>query len=577
MLKLKYLFEICLLAALLSVATDAAPDIYISEFSTNPETPTQGSPVMVRIGVYNQGTSASGPFTVQWWPGENYGAPACSWTLDGMVARGGQILTCTYEGYPSWYGKINTKVVADPAGAVAESDESNNVYKKSISVSKPGSAPSGGSSPSGGSAPSGSGGVSGSPDLFISEFSMTPETPTQGSPVTVRVGVYNKGNSASGPFTVQWWPGENYGAPACSWTLDGMVARGGQILTCTYEGYPSWYGKINTKVVADPAGTVAESDESNNVYKKTISVSKPGSAPSGGSSPSGGSAPSGSGGVSGSPDLFISEFSMTPETPTQGSPVTVRVGVYNKGNSASGPFTVQWWPGENYGAPACSWTLDGMVARGGQILTCTYEGYPSWYAKIDTKVVADPAGEVAESDESNNVYKKTISVSKPGSAPSDGSAPPGGSSPSWSESQIGSEDSAPPSDSASSGGFAPPGSSGVSGSPDLFISEFSMTPETPTQGSPVTVRVGVYNKGNSASGPFTVQWWPGENYGAPACSWTLDGMVARGGRILTCTYEGYPSWYAKINTKVVADPTSEVAESDESNNVYKKTISVNRP
>ena len=39
------------------------------------------------------------------------------------MARGGRILTCTYEGYPSWYGQINTKTAVDSDGAVAESDE----------------------------------------------------------------------------------------------------------------------------------------------------------------------------------------------------------------------------------------------------------------------------------------------------------------------------------------------------------------------------------------------------------------------------------------------------------------------
>jgi hypothetical protein len=119
--------------------------------------------------------------------------------------------------------------------------------------------------------------------------------------------------------------------------------------------------------------------------------------------------------------------------------------------------------------------------------------------------------------------------------------------------------------------------SNASGIPDLFVSEFSLDPSTPTQGSPVSVRVGVYNKGTAASGPFTVQWWPGENYQEPACKWQVDGLVANGGRILTCTYPGYPSWYSNLVTKVAVDPLSEVAESNENNNVYKETISVNRP
>ena len=114
----------------------------------------------------------------------------------------------------------------------------------------------------------------GKPDLYISEFQMTPSTPVKGQPVNIRVGVYNKGTAQAGPFTVKWWPGENYSSPGCSWNLNKMNARGGRILNCTYSGYPSWYGRINTKVVTDTNNTVQELNEGNNVFKKQISVNR---------------------------------------------------------------------------------------------------------------------------------------------------------------------------------------------------------------------------------------------------------------------------------------------------------------
>jgi hypothetical protein len=113
------------------------------------------------------------------------------------------------------------------------------------------------------------------PDLFVSEFSLDPATPIQGDPVSVRVGVYNQGNDKSGAFTVQWWAGENFKEPACTWQVDSLAAGGGRILTCTYDGYPSWYGSLTAKVVVDSAEEVAESDEENNMDRMTISVIKP--------------------------------------------------------------------------------------------------------------------------------------------------------------------------------------------------------------------------------------------------------------------------------------------------------------
>ncbi|GAB4573391.1 MAG: hypothetical protein Kow0077_15650 [Anaerolineae bacterium] len=354
----------------------------------------------------------------------------------------------------------------------------------------------------------------GQPDLYVSEFSLSPATPVQGQPVEVRVGVYNGGSAAvSGSFRIEWYPGEDYPAPACDWTLDGMAARGGRILTCTYAGYPSWYGSINTRVLVDTANAIAESNEVNNGYTLPISVSQPPAV--------------------GQPDLYVSEFSLSPATPVQGQPVEVRVGVYNGGNAAvSGNFRIEWYPGEDYPAPACDWTLDGLAARGGRILTCTYAGYPSWYGSINTRVLVDTANAIAESNEGNNGYTLPISVSQPPAV----------------------------------------------GQPDLYVSEFSLSPATPVQGQPVQVRVGVYNGGNAAvSGSFRIEWYAGENYPAPACDWTLDSMAARGGRILTCTYAGYPSWYGSINTKVLVDTANAIAESNEGNNSFTQAISVSRP
>jgi hypothetical protein len=111
-------------------------------------------------------------------------------------------------------------------------------------------------------------------------------------------------------------------------------------------------------------------------------------------------------------DLYISEFSLDPEVPTQGEPVKVRIGVYNKGQKRAGGFYVQWFPGENFVVGIAEWRYEEMAARGGRIINYIYEGYPSWYPKIDTKVVVDPKDEVKEADEDNNIFRTTISVEK---------------------------------------------------------------------------------------------------------------------------------------------------------------------
>ncbi len=113
------------------------------------------------------------------------------------------------------------------------------------------------------------------PDLFVQSITLNPNPPTQGQGVTVKVAVYNQGNAAAGAYTVVWYAGENFPAPACSWPVDKSNANGGRVLTCNYAGYNSWYGSLNTKAIVDANGQVNESNEGNNVLKMNIQVLKP--------------------------------------------------------------------------------------------------------------------------------------------------------------------------------------------------------------------------------------------------------------------------------------------------------------
>lgn len=112
-------------------------------------------------------------------------------------------------------------------------------------------------------------------DLIITDIALNPDPPTNGNSVDVSVTVYNQGNAiAVGPFNVDWYPGENYPSPECTWSVSNVNPNGGRVLNCTYAtGYPSPYpGGINTKAIADPADSVSESDETNNSMLKSVIV-----------------------------------------------------------------------------------------------------------------------------------------------------------------------------------------------------------------------------------------------------------------------------------------------------------------
>lgn len=103
---------------------------------------------------------------------------------------------------------------------------------------------------------------------------------------------------------------------------------------------------------------------------------------------------------------------------------------------------------------------------------------------------------------------------------------------------------------------------------DLYISEYSFD-HPPKQGEAFTVKIGIYNQGNAAAGPFWWEWWG--TTADHACRERIsEGIVAHGGRIFYCTYT-YGGW-ANYETKAVADADNEVNESDEGNNTHIENI-----
>jgi len=116
----------------------------------------------------------------------------------------------------------------------------------------------------------------------------------------------------------------------------------------------------------------------------------------------------------------------------------------------------------------------------------------------------------------------------------------------------------------------------VVGQPDLIITDITFDPPVLKKGQAVTVRVTSYNQGNAPSGPYIVKWWPGEHYGDNLThTWNVNGMVAKGGRVHSFVYAGYPFVYLpSITTKAVVDIGNTVDESNEGNNTMKKNVTV---
>ncbi len=231
----------------------------------------------------------------------------------------------------------------------------------------------------------------GKPDLFVSTVSVTPQSLAVKQPAKIRVGVYNRGAVPSGSFRVEWRPSGEESPPGCFWEVADLQPGDGATLMCSFPGFSEPFVKRMTIAIVDPENSVAESDEENNSRNLVVEVR----------------------GQPRRPDLMITEFTLAPFRPVEGRTVTVRVGVYNDGRAPAGPFTVTWVPGQHFRQPGCTWQVKGLRPKTGEILSCRYAGYPGAAQRMRAVVMVDSAHEVEESNEANNIHRKTVRVVKP--------------------------------------------------------------------------------------------------------------------------------------------------------------------
>ena len=134
-----------------------------------------------------------------------------------------------------------------------------------------------------------------------------------------------------------------------------------------------------------------------------------------------------------------------------------------------------------------------------------------------------------------------------------------------------------PQPTATEKGSQPPSTSGEA--PDLDISEFTISPSTPTKGQNAHVRIVVINHGNKLASQFTVLWYGLSTFANPSCSWdVMDILPPSGSKVLECDFV-FQSYYPINKTSLaIVDSSNHVAESNEGNN--QSTISpfgVNNP
>jgi len=214
-------------------------------------------------------------------------------------------------------------------------------------------------------------------ELAVDEGNVTvsPQTLAVGDEVTIQATVINSGAIIASGVVVSLTSDIDEVART---VLDDLAPGSLGVATLKWTPAP---GSHLVRVIVDPDGEVAETDEDNNQISITIMVL--------------------------SPDLSVvpSEISIDPSYPTESSETTLRIVITNTELLMAGPFKVRVTvDGEDLG------TLEvaiGLLGGDNVTLELPWTSIPGRHT---FKVVVDPDGDVIEEDLSNNAASRTFSV-----------------------------------------------------------------------------------------------------------------------------------------------------------------------
>ena len=217
-------------------------------------------------------------------------------------------------------------------------------------------------------------------------------------------------------------------------------------------------------------------------------------------------------------DLTITNVVLTPASPIQNENADVAVTVLNQGSCAATGFVVQFkQTALAFTGPSQS--ITSLAASTSTTIHLTYAFPTSGNFLTQTKV--DSGNGVDETIENNNLFIKSITVQKAGS--------------------------------------------------DLQVTGVTFNPNPSVATDPMTATVHVVNNGNTDAGPFRVNWRPGPLF-APLQSQQINSLAATTGTDVVFDYT-----YANpgtFNTTATADPLNQVHETNELNNSFTTTLTV---
>lgn len=252
---------------------------------------------------------------------------------------------------------------ADPAGAIAESDESNNRTTVPLTVN----------------------GAT-LPNLGISYEDLTfdPATAREGGSVTIGAEVKNSGFSTAQNIQVDFYKGvpEKGGLLLGSRVVPSLAPGERSLVNIRWENIAESGGRV-VYVIVDGENTIEEIAENDNEAFTSLQILS-------------------------LPDLDISASSVvvTPATPREGEAVTVSVTVQNRGEQVAQSVAVQLLEG---GSVVTSGIIPSILGNSQETVLFDY-GTAGQTGSHDLSVMVDPGNSIAEQSEENNEAVRSFGV-----------------------------------------------------------------------------------------------------------------------------------------------------------------------
>ncbi|KOG34877.1 MULTISPECIES: CARDB domain-containing protein [Streptomyces] len=225
------------------------------------------------------------------------------------------------------------------------------------------------------------------PDLVLTDLTWTPATPSEADTVTVNATVRNSGSAPAAATSVNV---SVEGAVAGSAPVASLPAGASTTVAVAVGRRPM--GAYTVSAVVDPTDTVAEQDNGNNsrtaATKLTVTQS-PG------------------------PDLKVTGISANPSAPAVGAAVSFTVAVQNRGTATVPAGTITR-------LSAGTTTLQGTtpaIAPGDSATVAVTGTWTATSGGVTLTATADATGTVAETDENNNVFSRSLVVGRGAAVP----------------------------------------------------------------------------------------------------------------------------------------------------------------